>query len=361
MLATKQDVANFLRSTDQKSAPPPLQFIFSTHSHNLWITDGSDNGTYLFFDGILSLKETIYNGKLYLHDINPTIGKLYEYDGNLDYPNLILTLPYGIDDVNSTDYALFILTNIDEYNYIVWKSDGTENGTFSILNIENERIHGIDDNPEYLTDLRSLICQTSYFVFFTTYTGEDNIGHQNMYVSNGSHTEIIKNIDINACYSLKYDNKILFGSISYHNPWIRVKPWNMEDIEIIDYRIVYKTIRELNNHLIYVRSSGGLWETDNTAIGYLSVKENIINSIDISFSPNPTAKDFYIQNNTDLKLKGKFELLTISGRLINSFNLDLNKQEKVLFTPSVKRNGVYIGKLTLEDGRVISKKIIIKG
>lgn len=167
---------------------------------SLWATDGTESGTVNIKSGInLSINQdfkigTVCNGKLYFIAEDASSGfELWVSNGTANgthivkdiYPGVISGMNGGSElyVYNGKIYFTAVDNNITGYE--LWTSDGTENGTQLILDVESTI--GISSNPKEFTLMNNLL----YFV-------ANRIGFkQELWVTDGTSagTHIVANIN----------------------------------------------------------------------------------------------------------------------------------------------------------------------
>ncbi|MCQ2315053.1 MAG: T9SS type A sorting domain-containing protein [Bacteroidales bacterium] len=86
--------------------------------------------------------------------------------------------------------------------------------------------------------------------------------------------------------------------------------------------------------------------------GFTSVDESAVEAVTSFCSPNPASNVINIENPSGAKIES-VSLYDISGRLVKKQHSDLGTIDISSFAP-----GVYILKLSLENGSVFEEKII---
>ncbi len=185
----------------------------------LFKSDGSVNGTqlvkdiypeYICIDDLSEMK--VINGVLYFSAIDDTHGyELWRSDGTENGTYMVKDIRIGAQSsmLNYNDKQEFtVLNDILYFNandgihgFELWRSDGTENGTFMIKDIYNSPINASSSAREFV-----LLNNTVYFI------ANDNAG-TGLWTTDGTASGTTKIISVNSMFFLKsINNKLVFNS-----------------------------------------------------------------------------------------------------------------------------------------------------
>ncbi|PIF30000.1 putative secreted protein (Por secretion system target) [Flavobacterium sp. 9] len=213
--------------------------IDGTHGYELWKSDGTENGTVI------------------VKDINPGNNSSMQNYNNKQSFTVINNILY----FNATDGV---------NGFELWRSDGTESGTYMIKDIKAET--GISFDGSYPREF-TLLNNTIYFI------ANDNVG-TGIWSTNGTASGTVKIIDLNDIRILKtVNNKLMiFASTGNSGPdalWIsdgttagtkHIKTFATNVDSVIQYSTIF------NNELYFVATSPdsffkALYRTDGTVAG----------------------------------------------------------------------------------------------
>jgi ELWxxDGT repeat protein len=215
-----------------------------TNGYGIWRSDGSTERTEL------------------VKDINPVVGSSSYYN----YP------PAELVDVNGT---LFFIANDGTSGYKLWKSDGTENGTYPVPGSSF-------DNPQNLTNVNGTL-------FFAAV---DYFQHGNeLWRSDGTTagTFMVKDINLGPNESLPSSLTNINGTLyfsandSTHGQELWVSHGSASDTHMVkdickSYAGSYPYwLTSVNGYLIFTADDGlgnyGIWRSDGTGAGTMQISE----------------------------------------------------------------------------------------
>ncbi|MCA9061949.1 MAG: hypothetical protein KDA96_02790 [Planctomycetaceae bacterium] len=138
-----------------------------TYGRALWVTDGTALGTERLTDVVPNVEDLVnVNGTLFFDGDDA----LYSSDGTIAGTTLVKDVNFGgnaslqyLTNVNGT---LFFRANDNNYGNELWRSDGTDGGTFMVRDIESAEY---SSNPEQLTEFNGNL----YFLATTTANGRE--------------------------------------------------------------------------------------------------------------------------------------------------------------------------------------------
>lgn len=263
-----------------------------THGYELWKTDGTDIGTKLVFDlspgveGSEVNNLTIYNNKLYFFAKGRNSGAnegLYEINGINQGATKIKSFNKSI--IGGIDLIVFKNSMYFSYDWYLWKSDGTTNGTIQITN----------------GDQNAPLAPQSLFaagdvMYFTGHSGTTL--RRELWKSDGTEqgTTLVKIINQNTGFSLierfiLFNNEVYFRAndgVNGFELWKTngtengtvllkdINPGTLTGIYGLDYAVVY------NDELYFsAKSSEGdqLWKTDGSEQGTIVAVNHRVSDI----------------------------------------------------------------------------------
>lgn len=215
--------------------------IDNIHGYELWKSDGTESGTVM------------------IKDINPGINSsMINYNQKQEFTVI--------------DNILYFYANDGVHGFELWRSDGTESGTYMIKDIKADTgVFNDGSYPRYFTKLNNII----YFV-------ANDISGTGLWSTNGTASGTVKILNLNDIRTLKtVNNKLMiFAATTVTNAgpndlWIsdgtaagtnHIKSFAVN----VDSDIRYSTI--LNNELYFVATSPesfnkAIYRTDGTTAG----------------------------------------------------------------------------------------------
>jgi len=260
----------------------------------LWITDGTDEGTQLVKDinpnGDSTPRElTSFGGVLFFEANDGENGsELWRSDGTESGTQLVADINASGDsdpgDLKVSNGTLFFAATDTSSGRELWKTDGTEAGTVMVYDINTEG----DSNPSYLSNANGTL-------FFSA---DDGINGSELWKSDGteSGTQLVQNINPNSdtgsnpSFFKSVDGIIFFRANDGSNG---TELWKSDGTESgtqlvqninTDGESFPRELTSLNGLLFFVADDGNsgteLWKSDGTETGTQLVKD--IN--DFSFS-----------------------------------------------------------------------------
>ncbi|MFK8058917.1 MAG: T9SS type A sorting domain-containing protein [Polaribacter sp.] len=258
--------------------------LYFEKSGALWKTDGTDAGT-VEVKSDLGIVKKIFNvnNKIIVIAYNSSIQKqvIWVSDGtnggttnfNPDYTEFAHNSEYGV-----VGNELFFQANSPTTGYELWKTDGTETGTFLVKDIHPT----FDDN-----NIEDIIDFNGKAIFTAS---DQNWFGKEIYISDGTEagTKILKDINTQGNNSsspqnyFQFGNKILFSADNGENGR---ELWMIEngtasllkDINPGHYYSNPTNFIELNGEVYFYASTSKkgkeLWKTDGTAAGTILVKD----------------------------------------------------------------------------------------
>jgi ELWxxDGT repeat protein len=316
-----------------------------TDGEELWRTDGTPNNTFLWFDFQLGSNGGYpknffnYNGKMYFSARTHTLGTetLWISDGDIFGTDFFVDTairPRAFFTMNDT---LYFVSNGDH----IYRSDGTKQGTYRIANIHPT----MGNDCDYFTVLNNKF----YFV------AQDIDKDFEMFVSDGTPngTQLFYEFDLNNTvlhprHLFAYNGKIYFAAL---HPSLGYELWSTNGIP--NGTALLKDINPnghshpseftvLNNDLFFTAFDGtkrGLWKTNGTTLGTTQFDVLFATNANYSVS-NVTEYNGSIYFFADFDNTGKelyrLDLLTYSD------NNNLNKQLEIY--PNPFENMLYVSK-----------------
>jgi len=164
---------------------------FVTEGQHLWISDGTEAGTYKVKDFSKCSKLTDVNGRLFFiaNDSNNLGLELWTSDGTSTGTKLVKDIGVGYssspNDLISFKNVLYFTAFTNEYGREIWQSNGTAEGTIQLSDINPSTLNGI---------VSANFCVLGDNLFFTANNGEAGI---ELWKTDGSQSGTILVKDIN--------------------------------------------------------------------------------------------------------------------------------------------------------------------
>ncbi|MEO6177489.1 MAG: ELWxxDGT repeat protein [Flavobacterium circumlabens] len=294
----------------------------------LFKSDGSIEGTQLMKDIIIdNLSDIVINGNLFFSGGNSTHGyELWKSDGTEIGTVMVKDINPGNNSsmLNYNQTQLFTVINNILYFYAddgvngfeLWRSDGTESGTYMIKDIKpNSGIYNDGSYPRYFTVLNNII----YFI------ADDNSGSA-LWTTNGTASGTVKIINLNDIRVLKtVNNKLIIVAETSGTGYGPRDLWASDGTtagtkllktfaDSYDSDIHITTT--LNNELYFVAKSPNslrtvFYKTDGTVEGTMLLFDE---------TTHPTIPDFTIKN-----------ILTCGNYVYFSVQDELSRTDKELW------------------------------
>lgn len=333
-----------------------LYFVAYGAGEDLWISDGTENGTYKLNDLGYCQNLTNVNGRLFFSGSQTYKGDIELWSVNT--PGDSATLVKNINIESSSDPADFINYNgvlfFSAFTSVsgreIWKSDGTANGTVQIADI----------NPGTNTSILEANFTISNNTLF--FAANDGSNGYELWKTTGeaSTTKLVK--DINTGSSSSFPSQIVAINDSiYFQAYEAEYGYELWKSDGANTEMVFDllpgifssyptNIIAISNNVFFVAESEDygrqIWKIEydeNTSKNVVS-KEDII-----SIYPNPCSNELFI--NTQSKIN-EIYLFTADGKQVllktSSYNiLDLSELPK----------GIYLLKINT-DGQWLNRKII---
>jgi len=226
-----------VRVNEMNSSGDFIYFVTDSSGKDLWLSDGTEAGTYKLKDFISCSNLTDVNGKLFFTASETYNGEeeLWVTEGTEAETSLVINIGDGYssnpNDLINFNGVLFFTAHRNESGREVWKSDGSENGTIELIDINSGSQSSIKKGG---------FCIMGNNLYFSANNGTDGF---ELWKTDGfkSGTSLVK--DINSGYE---------GSF----------PAQFTVIENVLYFQAYD-----NEHGIE------LWKTDGTELGTLLVSD----------------------------------------------------------------------------------------
>lgn len=359
-----------------------------THGSELWATDGSEENTYLVKDinpgenGSLYGEFTAMGSKVYFKAWDGINGdELWVSDGSEEGTYLLkdINLNAGNSQINgmsliNDDLIFFTATNGEGsigLNYEVWRTDGTEEGTYMIKDI-NPNTEDIGSNPSGFTQLGDFILfsandgTTGYELWITDGTGEGT--HLLKDINPGEESSFPGNF-------IEFQNQLYFTAIDgVHGREL----WRTDGTEA-GTELAFDIYQGAESGLGYVEfvslDTRLFFQADNGQTGnelfYLSTEPSSVNDQELlpvklflsQNYPNPFNPSTVIE----YSIAGKQEFVTLKvfdilGREMASL---ISKKQSpgnysVPFDAAELSNGVYFYQLTAGKERETKKMILLR-
>ena len=297
------------------------------YGNELWVSDGTIDGTKLFKDfnhswgGMPGNFEDI-NGLLYFSSRNSNVGnQLFISNGSEEGTKLV-------KEINSTGYnsfdedsetisvngTLFFSANDGIHGFELWKSDGTESGTKMVKDI-------------YEGSKGSMWNETNFTTFYEIndklyFLADDGVHGRELWVSDGTSdgTKLVWDVLPGASSSL-VSNVVWFNNAIYFRAWIgystallKIDETHSKIEKIKDLNDI-RNIQVVNNKLLIVAETSGttygphdLWSSDGTAEGTIHLK-TFGDKIDSSIQYMTTLKDelYFVAKNPESFFKAIYK------------------------------------------------------
>lgn len=251
-------------------------------SDGLWKTDGTESGTTLVYDGFSIGHDEIANIGNYLYfssidsvfKVDLSTNEVINISNSL---NISISYPYNFTILNNLLY--FIANSNNDGANLLFRTDGTIEGTFAIK--------GIDENNIIKSPKDLIIFNNNLY-----YTAYDLNGIASLYKTDGTEfgVSLIKlgasgDCSGEGCYS----DKVIFNSYLYFT-YINSESgagelWKTDGTESGNVLVrggfyaynssVIDQFSVVNNILYFATANGQLWTTDGTLVGTTLIKENI--------------------------------------------------------------------------------------
>ena len=313
------------------------KFIFMASDYDngreLWISDGTNQGTYILKDicpgrpsGWASgyLRSEATDNMVFFSANDGTHGvELWASDGTPNGTKMVKELNAKLGKITtSSDYAFFTAERNGELE--LWRSDGTANGTFQVSYILPS---GNQANPINIEEFNNQ-------VVFMAFDGS-NFG---LYKSDGSVAGTQKLASLYEGYEptrmlshWEHNNKFYF--VYYHANIGKTEIWE-SDLTVNGTRLFHrfenypgeiKAMEHIGNDIVYItESSAGGKELYKLSTA-TSIVENLLSSkSSVAVFPNPSQDVVQVKATKNIK---QVQLLDLSGKLVYQSEDNLNQSE----------------------------------
>jgi ELWxxDGT repeat protein len=348
-------------------------FYFSTSSGAFWRSDGTESGTILLKDFIDVGKAIDVNGTLYFtatasEHINEY--ELYKSNGAAGGTVLVKDIETGFSsDPNhliNNNGILFFSAETTTMGREIWRSDGTENGTYQIADINVGTNGSIRNDLPYHLRLQSDndLALLGNELFFSANNGIDGF---ELWKTDGteSGTTMVSDInlgeyDSNPSEIVSVDNFLYFQAYNFVNGAELWKSDGSEQGTTLVSDILSGSISSSPSDLITIdndlfftaeTSTNGrqIWKIQGEVV--LSTPDISSNEL-ISMYPNPSHDYVHIQTNSHVN---EISIYSLNGHLINK----INAIENNTFNIAGLSSGVYLIAYEIEGRKSIKKLIKI--
>lgn len=334
------DIAEGIISANPKSFTEMNGVLYfsasdETHGTELWRTDGTVAGTYMVKDinpgkaGSFVQRFTILGNTLFMVAYHPEFGKeIWKTDGTSEGTSLVKDINAGINSCNAYFFvklngALLFNAKDKENGEELWRTDGTEAGTFLVKDIKQ----GINSSlPTYMTIFKERL-------YFVVSKGVD-INSKQIWSSdgttNGTTMFLSDELDntINGYSNLISNNDYMFFESNNSKDFKGYNIWktNGEERTLIDQSTPEKSVRLskiIDDKIVYhyhKRTSSSTMET------HLIVSEtktgNLLMDESISYPVKPYGNP-YVSNITDFGNNNIVWFLSLFQQDYNIDNYDI--------------------------------------
>lgn len=354
----ENDFGVAFRVEEIKSSGDYLYFVTAAAGEDLWISDGTEAGTYKIKDFYSCNNLTDVNGKLFCtaYELYKGETELWNTDGT--ETKLVKDIGQGYSsapkDLINFDGLLFFTATTEENGRELWKSDGTEEGTIQVVDIS--------------TGTQSSFLSANFYILNNTlyFSSMDNEHGLELWKTDGSEigTEMVK--DINSGLEGSFPTQLMaINDLIYFQAYTiehGIELWKTDGTEsgtllVADifpghFSSSPAHIAAVNNDVFFIA------ETTDKGRQIWKIAYNTINSIPEAFSeteiavyPNPCVD--FINFKTDSRLE-EVAIYNSNGQLI-SIEQTMNNRLNISQLPP----GLYIMRFDTAD-QTISKKIIKK-
>lgn len=337
-----------------------LYFVIKAEGEDLWISNGSEEGTYKLKDFYSCENLTDVDGKLFFTAYESFQGEmeLWSTDGTLPNTKIVKDIGIGYaaepQDLINFNGFLFFTASTNEYGRELWKSDGTEGGTIQIMDINTGSQGAVPD---------ANFCILDNSLFFSAKTSANGF---ELWRTDGSElgTEIVK--DINPGIESSVPSQLVaLNDLIYFQAFDSehgAELWKTDGTEsgtvlVADvipgqigsspFKITY-----VNNDVFFIAETiergQQIWKIPFNTI---SDVPKVFDTTEISVYPNPSLD--IVHFNTDLSIS-KVSIYNVNRQLIRVEKPVQNSIDVSSLSP-----GFYVLQFAV-NGKKLSKKIVKK-
>lgn len=343
---------------EMKSSGDYLYFVNTAAGEDLWISDGTETGTYKLKDFFSCKQLTDVDGKLFFtaHELFKGETELWNTDGTEANTKLIKDIGPGYSsepkDLINFNGLLFFTAMTNESGRELWKSDGTENGTIQVADL-NTGIQSSFVNANF--------CVLNNTMFFNAMSKENGF---ELWKTDGSDigTEMVKDINPGIEGSIPAQlvaiNDIIYFQANDADHGFEL--WKTDGTEagtLLVADIFPGSLSSFPSNITSVNSDVFfIAETSDRGRQIWKISHNTTEAVPYSFNeteltvyPNPCVD--FINFNTGSRVED-ISVYNSNGQLISTEKL-INNRINVSQLPA----GIYIMRFDA-DGKTINKKII---
>lgn len=246
------------------------------HGYEYWVTDGTEEGTYMIKDinpdgpytpvSDRPSDLTEYNGKLYFYATDGTHGKeLWVTDGTEEGTYMVKDINPGPEDSTPFYFViyedkLYFRGDDGVHGRELWVTDGTESGTQMVKDI----------NPGTTGSALGALINFNGMVYFYAWDENENV---DLWKSDGTEAGT-QALGVNGLSNTphnftRFDGKLYFsagnGEVGGRRLW--VTDGTAEGTHIFDPIIPYPSEFTIYDGKLYLKSDNDIWVTDGTEAG----------------------------------------------------------------------------------------------
>ena len=345
-----------------------IYFTFITGEIAIRRTDGTQNGTIVLKNFSEIGKMIDVNGTLFFtaeSSDHPDEIELYMSDGSPNGTVLVKNIEPGFssnpNNLTNNNGILYFTAKTSSNGREIWRSDGTVNGTFQIKDINSNSDSSIQDEFHQSSEPLAVLSNEVYF------EANDGIHGIELWKTDGTEqgTQLVKDIQEGSENSnpseFELVNNILYfqasddlhGNELWRTDGTESGTFLVSDILKGEISSNPLNIVNIGEDLFFTAETGDsgkqVWKLEN--FGTLNISENIKKK-QYMFYPNPVENVFHI--NSNITVEGDIQIYNTLGQLIKKCNVGAANSVNI----SDLQNGVYI--ISFHTNGVRNTKKLIK-